>query len=100
MEMDTDSESTVISEKTYKFNFSKYSLRKIDMLLKTYNGTNIIPIGACGMCIQYSNKRKLFPIIVIKHGAPPLLGQNFLKAFEIEICNINHVSELYRLFYC
>lgn len=94
MELDTGSENTVISENTYKSVFSNYSLRKIDMLLKAYNGTNIIPIGACDVFIQYGNIKKLIPIIVIKHGGPPLLGRNFLKAFKIEICNINYASEL------
>ncbi|XP_065356388.1 uncharacterized protein LOC135950789 [Calliphora vicina] len=63
---------------------------KVDVLLKSYNGMDITPLGSCNVEVKYGNKTKVIPIIVIKNGGPPLLGRNFLKNFEIKICNLNY----------
>lgn len=93
MELDTGSENNVVSECTYQTYFAKQKLKKVEMVLKAYNGVTIIPIGECEVKVKYGNKVKSIPVIVIKNGGPPLLGRKFLKAFDIQICKLNYSSQ-------
>lgn len=94
MELDTGSEYNVISENTYYSFFSEYVLKPVKVLLKSYNGEKIQPIGKCEVDVKYNEMQKQLSMLVIKNGGPPLLGRDFLNKFEIQLAKLNYSSHV------
>lgn len=94
MELDTGSEYNVISENTYYSFFSEYVLKPVKVLLKSYNGEKIQPIGKCEVDVKYNEMQKQLSMLVIKNGGPPLLGRDFLNKFEIQLAKLNYSSQV------
>lgn len=91
--LDTGSSFTVVSERYYFENFSKYRLKKTDKVFNLYNGNQIIPLGLFNCCISFQNKLHNLNIYVIKTATgPPLLGRDFFSLFGLNIFDNNFIE--------
>lgn len=92
MEVDSGAGVSVLPESIYfkKFNYCK--LNNTSILLKTYNGQIIRPIGEINVTITFNNKIKNCTLIVVKNGSRPLLGRNLIRELEVNLCNLSEVS--------
>lgn len=93
MELDSGSGSCVISDKLYKERFSKYKLQKCNIRMCLYNGHKISPSGYFTIEAIFNKTIKIIKIFVIKNGGPPLLGRDFMSAFNLVITTkLNSIS--------
>ncbi|CAK1598012.1 unnamed protein product [Parnassius mnemosyne] len=103
MELDSGSSKSVISYNTYKEKFLKYSLPSSSVKMCLYNGHKIDPLGYITVETSYNNSTKLIKYFVVKNGGPPILGRDFMTAFNFVITTkLNYIrndSELHELLY-
>ncbi|XP_036343688.1 uncharacterized protein K02A2.6-like, partial [Rhagoletis pomonella] len=92
LELDTGSEYSVLSCATFKTYFSLRSLKQCNIVLKTYNGLAINPVGVCDMMVAYNGCSHLVTFVVIENGGPPLLGRNFVRTFKLNIAELNYTK--------
>lgn len=104
MELDSGSGSTVISDSFYYKKFSQYQLQNCNVKMCMYNGHKISPLGFFTTKAKFNNLQRNIKVFVVKNGGPPLLGRDFMSAFNLIITtNINSlissdndVQELFR----
>ncbi|CAK1578726.1 unnamed protein product [Parnassius mnemosyne] len=85
MELDSGSSSCVISEKLYAEKFSDYHLNNSNIKMCLYNGHKISPLGYFWVEACYNKVKHKIKIYVVKNGGPPLLGRDFMSAFNLII---------------
>ncbi|KAJ8733760.1 hypothetical protein PYW07_014311 [Mythimna separata] len=85
MEIDSGSGSSVISESLYLRMFSLYQLYNCKVKMCLYNGHKISPLGFFTITAKYNDMQKNIKIFVVKNGGPPLLGRDFMSAFNLII---------------
>lgn len=91
-ELDTGSAVSCISDDFYQENFRNlYQLHPAVKKLISYNGTGIQHKGKCTVKVDYANKSNSIDFYVIKGGALPLLGRDFINNFQISI-EINKIQ--------
>lgn len=72
MEVDTGAASSVMSQRTYKDNFSHLSLQKAKFNLKAYNGGQIPVLGHITKNVVYEGKTVDLPLLIVKeYGSTP-----------------------------
>ena len=92
MELDSGASVSAISSSLYERLFSNCQLIKTDLILKSYSGNAIIPIGKIQVNIKYNNKSELLEIFVINGGGPPILGRNWMKIFKVKFEGLNLIK--------
>ncbi|KAJ0170406.1 hypothetical protein K1T71_013777 [Dendrolimus kikuchii] len=105
-EIDSGSPVSVISEKTYKNNFSNVPLSPPSKRLSSYDGANMSVLGTITVTVKYLSRTAPLCIYVIKDGGPPLLGRDFMRVFKLQListlayCKSNEevLSELIKLY--
>lgn len=91
-EIDTGAAYSVISEKFYQENFNFCKLLVNDLKLSSYTNDPIIPIGKIKVNVNYAQENKRLDLYVIKDGAHPLIGRDWMKILNIEVSiNNNHI---------
>ncbi|XP_060782844.1 uncharacterized protein K02A2.6 [Neoarius graeffei] len=81
MELDTGSAISLISLKDYKQNFADVKLKQTPILLKTYTGEKVAPVGK--IKVKYENKRKTLDLYVLQRGGVPLFGRDWLQMIQL-----------------
>lgn len=94
-EIDSGSPVSVISESLYKSHFSEIPLSVPTKNLLTYTSTKMAVTGCMHINVTYLGRTVKLPFHVICNGGPPLLGRDFMKAFQLHLvstldrcCNI------------
>lgn len=97
MELDTGSGYCVMSEEMYKKLFHDYALNNCNLKMCMYDGHKIAPLGYFVVNACFENQSKSIKIFVIENGGPPLLGRDFMSAFNLAIstncARINKLSK-------
>lgn len=94
MELDSGSGVCVISDKLFSDKFSNYKLSKSNVTMCMYSGHKISPLGYFCIQVIFNNLKKKLKVFVIKNGGPPLLGRDFMSAFNLIITTqINSLSD-------
>lgn len=83
MELDTGSELLIISYKDYKGHFDKLKLRRTSIMLKTYTGKKIAPLGKLKVRVSCENKKCTLDIYVLKKCGVPLIGCEWLRSIQL-----------------
>lgn len=78
-EIDTGSSVSVCAESFYNEKCTRYPLKKVNTVLKTYDGELIKPLGVFEPTVGYKGKCFKCPILVIRNGGRPLVGRDFLR---------------------
>lgn len=93
MELDSGSGKCVISDKMFMEMFSDYKLCNSNLKMCLYDGHKISPVGYFKISAEYNNLCKLIKIYVVKNGGPPLLGRDFMSAFDLVLTTkLNHLN--------
>ena len=82
LELDTGASMSVINENTYNQLKNSAVLKKTQMILRTYSGEKIIPIGMIDVSVIYQNREHKLPLVVVP-GGPNLLGRNWLREIRL-----------------
>ena len=82
LELDTGASMSVINENTYNQLKNNAVLKKTQMILRTYSGEKIIPIGMIDVSVIYQNREHKLPLVVVQ-GGPNLLGRNWLREIRL-----------------
>ena len=85
MEVDTEAEVSIISEKTREEIFPEEKLRPSDLKLKTYTIESMKVTGTCilNVKVQYEDQFKKLVLVVTAGNGPSLLGRNWLNHIKL-----------------
>ena len=83
MELDTEAEVSIISEKARKEIFPEEKSRHSDLKLKTYTNRQMKVTGIMNVKVQYEDQFKKLVLVVTAANGPSLLGWNWLKHINL-----------------
>ena len=86
MELDTGSVVSIISFDLYQQKFNT------GLLLKTYTGENIMPVGVLKVPVDYQNQRELLDLYVVKNKGPVPVGRDWLRKLCLDWCSIKSLQ--------
>ena len=93
-EIDTGSRISAINEQCYGLLFKHKTLQLDNLILHSYAGSKIEPLGYITVDIKFKNVvANNVVLYVIKGGGRPLLGRDWLTALKIKQININKLME-------
>lgn len=92
MELDTGAAVSIISEKLYNAKFSQTRLRTTNILLKSYTGQIMTPLGVVKVNVRLNKQRARLPLYVVKGEAPPLFGREWLRKVKLDWTMIKAVQ--------
>ena len=79
MELDTGSAVSIIPRDLYKEKFNDKPLHNTELMLKTYTGETIVPLGVLKANYEYKDQQPLLlDLYVVKNKGPVLMGREWL----------------------
>ena len=87
MELDTGASLSLISEATYKA-LSLPALSHTDIILSTYTGEKISPLGCIDVKVMYQSQEATLPLLVVAGEGPNLIGRNWLDYLKLDWSDI------------
>ncbi|KAG8323166.1 hypothetical protein J6590_108572 [Homalodisca vitripennis] len=84
-EVDTGASVSVCSEEYYNSHFQMCKLEPSKLTLSSYTDQPITPVGKIKVEVNYNKVNKVMDLYVIKSGAHPLIGREWLSALGVEI---------------
>ena len=94
MELDTGSAVSVISKKDYDALFNTVRLQKTGVLLKTYTGEKIPPVGKITVCVEYKEQKEKLDLYVVETGGPALFGRDWLSKLTLDWQCLRSVNQV------
>ena len=97
MELDTGAAVSVISHEEYKRKLrQQVSIKETDLLLHTYTGETVKPMGVCTVNVEHNHQKQQLPLYVLPGKGPALLGREWLKAIRLQwsLLHLNATQEL------
>jgi predicted aspartyl protease len=88
MELDTGASLTVVGKDEFESKVGIVHLEKTRIVLKTYGGKLIKPLGIAHVQVKYQKQRRELPIVVTEEAGPLLLGRNWLKVMRLDWKNL------------
>eukprot|EP00731_Ephydatia_muelleri_P000765 Em0001g765a len=85
MEVDTGAVASIISECTYRRQWSKQKrplLQRTDVHLRTYTGEKINIKGKISLSVQYDNETLSLDLLVVEGDGPSLMGRDWLSKLK------------------
>lgn len=93
-EIDTGSRISAISEDLYTRLFSCKSIKIDNLCLRSYTGSRIQALGYIEVDVNLNGTEvRALPLYIIKNGARPLLGREWLRALEINNIRLHAMIE-------
>nr|XP_021183516.2 uncharacterized protein K02A2.6-like [Helicoverpa armigera] len=93
-EIDTGSRISAINEETYKRQFSHKIIKADNLMLRSYSGSRIESLGYIEVHVRLRDREvKSLPLYVIKNGACPLLGRDWLRALKVSQINLFKITD-------
>lgn len=93
-EIDTGSKISAVSKIFYDKYFYNSRLNKCVLILKSYTGDVIKPLGYINVIVKYGEKSSQLKLYVIEKGGPPLMGRNWITSLELNISNCFKLTSL------
>lgn len=86
MEVDTGSRKSIISERAYNTfaNVNKPQLQNSHVVLRTYSGEQIQPLGEITVEVNYKGQQKQLPVLVAPGNGTALLGRSWLSEIKLD----------------
>ncbi|MDD9817031.1 MAG: reverse transcriptase domain-containing protein, partial [Gammaproteobacteria bacterium] len=84
MEVDTGAAVSIISESTQKKVFSKVSLQRTSVKLRTYTDEPISVLGEMRVIVTYRQSTHNLTLYVVPGNGPSLLGRNWLQHIRLD----------------
>ena len=78
----------------YQQKINDNPLHETGLLLKTYTGENITPVGVLKVNVDYQNQRELLDLYlyVVKSKGPVLMGRDWLRKMHLDWCSIKSLQ--------
>ncbi|KAJ0172395.1 hypothetical protein K1T71_001098 [Dendrolimus kikuchii] len=93
-EIDTGSRISAISDRMYNLRFSHKVIKPDNAILRSYSGSRIESLGYIKVDVSLGGVNlKSMPLYIIKGGARPLLGREWMRALKISQIRLNEISE-------
>ena len=78
-ELDTGSAVSILPKYGYRRLFPNQPLSKPSLVLKTYSGEKIIPIGELQVNVEHQNQKQNLDLYFVTTEGPPLFGRKWLR---------------------
>jgi hypothetical protein len=72
MELDTGSAVSVMADEVFHKKFGRQKFKKPDIILRTYSGEHIKPVGWVDVQVEYNDHELTLPLYVEKKEGPAL----------------------------
>ncbi|XP_045535455.1 uncharacterized protein K02A2.6-like [Papilio machaon] len=93
-EIDTGSRISAIAEECYRSMFSHKKINKDNICLRSYSGSRIESLGYIEVNVKLGNKHcDSLHLYVIKGGARPLLGREWMQALNLKQISLNVIRD-------
>ncbi|XP_050553385.1 uncharacterized protein K02A2.6 [Spodoptera frugiperda] len=93
-EIDTGSRISAIDEETYTRQFSHKIIKPDNLMLRSYAGSRIESLGYIDVSVRLRDVEvKSLPLYIIKNGACPLLGRDWLRALNVSQINLYKITD-------
>jgi len=92
MELDTGSALSIMSYNVFKQTFKHERLQKSDVILKTYTGEKVSPVGMCNVTATHNNQSFNVDLYVLNSNGPTLLGREWLHLMCLNLNEFNCVD--------
>ena len=93
MELDTGASLSLISEQTYtNMSHALPPLTQSNVVLSTYTGEKIRPIGTVDVTVRYNSQQVTVPLLVIPGQGPGLVGRNWLEKIKLNWSDLKVVN--------
>ena len=79
MELDTGSALTIIPDQLYQRHLSEQPLAPTSVILRTYSGEHVKPLGAIHVEVEYNGQHHEGKAVVVKTDGPALFGRDWLQ---------------------
>ena len=89
MELDTGASLSLISEATYESLFPVLPLSPTSVVLTTYTGEKISPLGSVEVQVLYQSQEATLPLLV---EGPSLIGRNWLEHIKLNWSDIKLIN--------
>ena len=96
-QIDTGSGVSCISEKLYRDKFWNLRLVKTNKRFLAYDGKIVCPLGFFRSNVYLNKVKRNLDFFVIANGGPPLVGRDFLKAFNYKFLPFNFMEDKFKL---
>lgn len=96
MELDTGAAVSVISEENYLRLFPNASLKCSNVVLRTYTGEVLKPLGIVDVNVEYKNQCCKLPLHVIRDQGPSLIGRDWLHRIRLDWSSAYRLDDLTR----
>ena len=84
MEVDTGSAISVIPKKKFDEIFLKRKLKSTDIILRTFSGEKLTPMGVTYIQVKHNNKMERLPLYVVQKGVAILFGRDWLRKKRLD----------------
>ena len=92
MELDTDTDVTLISEKVWKEQLSAVPLCNTEVQLWTYTGEPLKVKGEVQVTAAHNDQMEKLPLLVVQGDRPSLFGKNWLRELRLNWSEIRKVT--------
>lgn len=92
MELDTGAAVSIISREKYDNVLQHIPLQPTDVILKTYTGEALAPVGVINVAVKLNNQSAQLPLYVVNSDAPPLFGREWLRSIKLNWQDIKTVK--------
>ncbi|CAL9694783.1 unnamed protein product [Knipowitschia caucasica] len=84
MELDTGSAVSVMAHSDFVQYFGDQKLNSSSVLLKTYTGEKIKPLGVLPVEVQHNGQQCTLDLYIVKRGGPALWGRDWLRKLQLD----------------
>ena len=95
MQLDTGCAITTVPKSFYDQYCDGLKLEPTDVVLNTYSGEKLYPLGAVDVNVRYDQNQYTLPLIVTKEGTTALFGRNWLKCVKLnwrDLPGVNYIK--------
>ena len=97
MQLDTGCAYSLAPKTFYDKYCSNIPLNPTSLLLSTYTGETIYPLGEANVKLEISGKQYILPLIIVPQGTNPLFGRNWLTEVRLDWSNLpglKHIQQV------
>ncbi|XP_059047717.1 uncharacterized protein K02A2.6-like [Achroia grisella] len=97
MELDTGAAVSCITKRIYSEKFSNVKLEGTPLVLKTYSGEIVKPVGKISVALQVNERKCNCSLLVVENGCRNLFGRDLMNILNInlkELTDLNSIDSL------
>ena len=98
MQLDTGCALSLASMSFFKIVCPDVDMQPTNVLLSTYTGETVRPLGEAYVKVEYSGLQHSLPLLVVQEGTTALFGRNWLMDIKLDWKNLpglNHIGPIF-----